>query len=81
MDDIGPAGVSQALVSRRPVRPGGAVAAQSGDVDADGQIVDELTVRLRRAIGPVVGIERDAHLACVRADVERRRSLAGGWAR
>lgn len=50
--------------------------AQHGDVDADGEIVDELTRRLDGAIGPVVDDTREHHLervllVCARA---RRRS-------
>ena len=40
-------------------------AAQSGDVDSDGQILDELRRRLDEAIGPVVDVEREDHLECV----------------
>ena len=47
-------------------------AAQSGDVDSDGQILDELRRRLDEAIGPVVDVAREDHLervllVCARA--------------
>ena len=66
MDDIGPCGVSQCSAPRRPVRPGGAVVGLSGDVDADGEIVDALTRRLAAAVCTDGTVDAGGHVARVR---------------
>lgn len=52
---------------------------QAGDVDSNGDILDELRERLDDASEPAVGdLERAEHLDLVLADVLRLRRLAGG---
>lgn len=52
---------------------------QAGDVDSNGDIVDELRDRLDGAIGPDAGeLEHGEHLDLVLADVLRLRRQAGG---
>lgn len=51
--------------------------AQAGDVDSDGEIIDELRDRLDGAIGPTVDHERDDRLDIALLGVLRARPLAG----
>ena len=55
------------------------LSAQSGDVDADGEILDALRERLDEATGDTVRVERENHLGlifavCARRAMERARA-------